>query len=61
MRDHEFPAPIQLVITDHVMPGNERFGVCASAAADASKMPVMVISGMADAEQEYAGLNVTFG
>jgi DNA-binding response OmpR family regulator len=60
LRDHEFPAPIQMVITDHMMPG-----MCGSEFVRRLRrthptMPVLVISGLADADQEYAGLNVTF-
>ena len=49
-----------MVITDHMMPG-----MCGSEFVQRLRrthpaMPVLVISGLADADQEYAGLNVTF-
>src|SRR5271154_1890995 len=59
-RDHEFPAPIQLVITDHLMPGMSGAEFVRRLRKTHPAIPVLVISGLADAEQEYAGLNVTF-
>ena len=59
-RSEEFPAVIDLVITDHLMP-------CMSGAEFVKKLrqfdagvPVMVISGMLDAEAEYESLGVLF-
>jgi DNA-binding response OmpR family regulator len=59
-RDHDFPAPIQLVITDHLMPGMSGAEFVRRLRKMHSTLPVLVISGLADAEHEYAGLNVTF-
>jgi CheY-like chemotaxis protein len=56
----EFPAEISLVITDHLMPG-----MCGSEFVRVlrrthPRLPVLVISGLEEAEQEYKGLDVTF-
>lgn len=51
---------ISLVITDHIMPGE-----CGSHFVKAlwerrADLSIMVLSGMAEAEDDYAGLDVTF-
>jgi DNA-binding NtrC family response regulator len=56
----EFPAEIQLVITDHLMPGMNGADFVRALRRTHPKLPVLVISGLEEAEQEYAGLNVTF-
>ncbi len=59
-RNNEFPAPIDLIITDHIMPGlNGNEFVKALRAFDPD-VPVLVISGMVEAEEEYEGLNIHF-
>jgi DNA-binding response OmpR family regulator len=59
-RNNEYPEEIDLVITDHVMPGmNGSVFVRALRELDAS-LPVLVISGLEEAEPEYAGMHVTF-
>jgi len=56
----EFPAEIGLVITDHVMPGMNGADFVRALRKTNSTVPVLVISGLAEAEDEYTGLNVTF-
>jgi DNA-binding response OmpR family regulator len=56
----EFPAEIQLVITDHLMPGMSGVDFVRALRRTHPKLPVLVISGLEEAEQEYAGLDVTF-
>ncbi len=56
----EFPAEIRLVITDHVMPC-----MCGSDFVRALRkthpnMPVLVISGLEEAEAQYEGMDVMF-
>ena len=60
LRNREYPASIDLILTDHLMPdmnGNEFVTCLREFAPD---LPVLVISGMAEAEDEYRGLNVDF-
>ena len=56
----EFPAEIGLVITDHIMPGMNGSEFVRELRAMQPHLPVMVISGMEEAEQHYDGLNVLF-
>ena len=59
-RHDEFPTPIGAVITDHVMPGMNGAEFVRELRRTHPELPVMVISGMEDAEYEYAGMNVRF-
>ena len=56
----EFPAEIGLVITDHLMPGMCGTDFVRGLRETHPELPVMVISGLEEAEEQYAGLNVTF-
>jgi len=56
----EFPAEIQLVITDHLMPGMSGADFVRALRKTHPKLPVLVISGLPEAEEEYAGMDVTF-
>ncbi len=57
---NDFPASIDLVITDHVMPGMSGAQFVRALRELHPHLPVLVISGMEEAEQEYGDLNVTF-
>ena len=59
-RNSEFPAPIDLIITDHIMPGMNGSEFVSEVRTFAPKVPVLVISGLADAEDAYTGLNINF-
>jgi CheY-like chemotaxis protein len=59
-RNSEFPAPIDLIITDHIMPGMNGSEFVTKVREFAPKVPVLVISGLVDAEDEYAGLGIHF-
>jgi DNA-binding response OmpR family regulator len=48
------------IITDHVMPGASGADFVRELRKVNSDVPVIVVSGMAEAEEEYEGLNVTF-
>jgi DNA-binding NtrC family response regulator len=56
----DFPAEIRLVITDHLMPGLNGADFVRALRKTHPTLPVMVISGLEEAEQEYDGLQVTF-
>jgi CheY-like chemotaxis protein len=56
----EFLEEIRLVITDHLMPGMSGSEFVRALRRTHPTMPVLVISGLEEAEQEYVGLDVTF-
>jgi CheY-like chemotaxis protein len=56
----EFPAEISVVITDHVMPCMNGAEFVRELRKLQPHLPVMVISGMEEAEPEYDGLDVLF-
>jgi CheY-like chemotaxis protein len=57
---HEFPAEISVVITDHVMPCMNGAQFVRELRKLQPHLPVMVISGLEEAEPEYDGLDVLF-
>lgn len=59
-RGNQFPTHIDLVITDHFMPGMNGVEFVRQLRETHPKLPVMVISGLDEAENEYEGLNVLF-
>jgi DNA-binding NtrC family response regulator len=54
------PERIGVVVTDHIMPGCTGSELVPQIRALDSWMPVIVLSGMAEAEAEYQGMNVMF-
>lgn len=54
------PTEIQLVITDHLMPGMSGADFVRALRKTHPTLPVMVISGLEEAESEYDGMNITF-
>ena len=56
----EFPAEIKLVITDHLMPNMMGTEVVRELRKSHPHLPVLVISGLDEAEDEYLGLDVLF-
>src|SRR6201996_6686469 len=59
-RNNEFPSQIDLIITDHIMPGMNGAEFVRKLREFESNVPVMVISGMVEAEEEYAHMDVNF-
>ena len=60
LKNDEFPADIGLIITDHLMPEMSGAAFVHELRETHAELPVMVISGLEDAEPEYAGMNVLF-
>jgi len=59
-RSQELAAPIDLIITDHLMPGMTGSQFTTEIRNISPDIPVLVISGLAEAEEEYTHLNVAF-
>jgi CheY-like chemotaxis protein len=59
-RNAEFPEEINLVITDHIMPAMSGAEFVRELRQLKPSLPVMVISGLEEAEAEYSDLNVLF-
>jgi CheY-like chemotaxis protein len=59
-QNDEFPAQITAVITDHIMPGMSGADFVRELRKTHPRLPVMVISGLEEAQVEYAGMNVEF-
>jgi len=57
---NEYPEEIDLVITDHFMPGMNGAEFVRELRRTHPELPVMVISGMEEAEAEYKGMKVVF-
>ena len=56
----DFAADIKLVVTDHLMPGMTGAEFVRELRGTNPTLPVLVISGLEEAEEEYEGLNVMF-
>jgi CheY-like chemotaxis protein len=59
-RNNEYPTTVDLIITDHIMPGMNGSEFVTKLRDFAPDIPVLVISGMAEAEDEYENLGVHF-
>lgn len=59
-REKDFPSEVNLVITDHVMPDMSGAEFVKQLRMTHPELPVLVISGMEEAEDEYKDLNVLF-
>lgn len=60
LRNDDYSEPIDLVLTDHIMPGMNGSEFVRCLRGFAPDLPVLVISGLAEAEDEYEGLCVDF-
>jgi CheY-like chemotaxis protein len=59
-RLRSFPAGVKVIVTDHVMPEGNGSVFVRQLRRFCPRVPVVVISGMSEAEHEYSGLGVTF-
>lgn len=60
LQNDEFASPISIVITDHAMPGMCGAEFVRELRKTHPVLPVMVISGLDEAECEYTGMGVRF-
>jgi CheY-like chemotaxis protein len=60
LRENDFPSDIGGVITDHLMPGMSGSEFVRALRKFRPELPVIVVSGLEDAEPEYNGLDVRF-
>ena len=60
MQDPTRSDSLALIITDHVMPGMHGSGFAAAVRKTSATLPILVISGLPDAESEYLGMDVIF-
>lgn len=60
LRSGDFAGAVELVITDHIMPGMNGATFVKALRESHAEIPVLVISGLLEAEAEYADLDVVF-
>jgi len=60
LRNQVASSGLRVILTDHVLPGASGDVFVRELRKFSPSVPVLVISGMDEAEQEYAGLGVTF-
>jgi DNA-binding response OmpR family regulator len=60
LRDPAVCSGLAVIVTDHVLPGASGDSFVRELRNFSPSVPVVVISGMDEAEKEYAGLNITF-
>jgi len=60
LRNYGLDSAVDLIVTDHMMPGMSGAELIACVREFSPEIPVLVISGLAEAEDEYSRLGVTF-
>jgi CheY-like chemotaxis protein len=60
LRGDDFPATVNVVVTDHIMPGMNGDAFVREVRKIRPQVPVIVISGLEEAETDYDGLGVLF-
>jgi DNA-binding response OmpR family regulator len=58
--DSQDGSTVRMVVTDHLMPGMNGVEFVSSLRKAGCLLPVLVLSGYADVEEEYASLDVSF-
>jgi DNA-binding response OmpR family regulator len=60
LHDHTASAGLRVILTDHVLPGASGDAFVRELREFSPSVPVLVISGLDEAEQEYEGLDIKF-
>ena len=60
LREPAAATRFSVIVTDHVMPGDSGSVFVRRLRELHSHIPVLVVTGLPEAEEEYAGLNVSF-
>ena len=60
LRDPAVTETLGVIVTDHVMPGASGSVFVKELRRASPHVPVIVVSGLAEAEEEYSALNVSF-
>jgi DNA-binding response OmpR family regulator len=60
LRNPAVTESLGVIVTDHVMPGASGSVFVKELRRASPQVPVIVVSGLAEAEEEYSALNVTF-
>lgn len=60
LRNGDFPCEVQLVVTDHIMPGMSGTEFVQEIRRFDPRIPILVISGMEEAVEQYEGLRIEF-
>jgi two-component SAPR family response regulator len=60
LRSNDLASPVDLIITDHLMPSMNGVEFVTQVREFSPHLPILVISGMEEAEAEYSALRVTF-
>jgi DNA-binding response OmpR family regulator len=60
LEDPAATTDLKVIVTDHVLPGASGVSFVRAVRSLNTSVPVLVITGMDEAEKEYAGLEITF-
>lgn len=52
--------PVDVIVTDHLLTGDNGAAFVRRLRGTNAEIPVVVVTGLSEAEQEYRGLNITF-
>lgn len=60
LRNPDSSLPFQVIVTDHMLTGDSGAVFVRQIREVDWQIPVIVVTGLREAEEEYAGLNITF-